>query len=367
MKIVLILALLIHGLLHLPGFVKAFQLAPVKQLQHQDINKFEGLLWLLAALLFTGSALLQQHSWWWIPALLALLVSQVLIFTCWHEARYGSFINLLLLIPVVLAYGSWQFRQSALQEIEQMFASNTNGPQELLTENKLQALPPCVQKWLRQSGATGHPIPHSVRLKQEGLMRSSPEQKEWMSNQAEQYFTLHEPAFIWLTRMQMNPFIYLTGKDRSIKGKGDMEIKVLSLYPFIHEHDDKISEGALIRFLAEICWFPAAAVHPLIHWEETDSSSARASMELNGTRASCVFHFHADGSIRQISARRYMGAGANARQLDWLVNVTEHARLQGVQVPVQMTVHWTLPAGDFCWYKIKVSDLEYNKPYPYSY
>ena len=57
--------LLVHGLIHLMGFAKAFKLATINQLT-AAIAKPAGLLWLLAALLFAGAVILflLQHQVW---------------------------------------------------------------------------------------------------------------------------------------------------------------------------------------------------------------------------------------------------------------------------------------------------------------
>jgi hypothetical protein len=42
-------------------------------------------------------------------------------------------------------------------------------------------------------------------------------------------------------------------------GQGEMLIKLLSLVNVVNEkHNDQINTGTLIRFLGEICWFPAS-------------------------------------------------------------------------------------------------------------
>ena len=57
MKAVLAVLLVVHGLLHSMGFVKAFGLAPVARLR-QPIGRPLGILWLVAGLAFVGAAVL---------------------------------------------------------------------------------------------------------------------------------------------------------------------------------------------------------------------------------------------------------------------------------------------------------------------
>jgi len=72
--------IIIHGLIHLMGFLKAFQLAEINQLM-QDIPRPIGLLWLISTLLFIAVAaiFLLNNDWWWMIAVPALVLSQLLI------------------------------------------------------------------------------------------------------------------------------------------------------------------------------------------------------------------------------------------------------------------------------------------------
>ncbi len=70
-------------------------------------------------------------------------------------------------------------------------------------------------------------------------------------------------------KMNMPPFIKITGRDKFVDGKGE-----------------KMDEGTLQRFLAEIVWFPSAALSQYITWEAIDSLSAKATMNYKGTNGS---------------------------------------------------------------------------------
>ena len=104
MKYIFVAVLVIHGLIHLLGFTKAFGLAQPPQLQ-AAISRPMGILWLAAALLLTVSAgtVLLAVRWWWVPAAFGVVLSQVLIFTAWNDAKAGTIANIILLFPIVVA------------------------------------------------------------------------------------------------------------------------------------------------------------------------------------------------------------------------------------------------------------------------
>jgi hypothetical protein len=84
---VLIDLLLLHGLIHLMGFAKAFGYAELPQLT-QPISREWGVLWLLARGLVVATAMMLAAGArpYWIVGGLALLLSQLLIMTVWRDA-----------------------------------------------------------------------------------------------------------------------------------------------------------------------------------------------------------------------------------------------------------------------------------------
>jgi hypothetical protein len=110
-RIIIAIVLMIHGLIHLLGFVVPWRLATVDGLTYKTTvlaGRFDvgergtrviGLLWLVAAVGFVaaGIAVLTLHPWW--PALLLIIALFSLIITLlgWPEAQIGVLINLIIL------------------------------------------------------------------------------------------------------------------------------------------------------------------------------------------------------------------------------------------------------------------------------
>lgn len=102
--------MILHGLIHIMGFVKAFNLAPMKEMSgvaiiplSETANKALGVLWLLACLSFllsTGLLWLNQ-PWWWIVGAISIVLSQILIILYWKDAFAGSIANLLVIVGII--------------------------------------------------------------------------------------------------------------------------------------------------------------------------------------------------------------------------------------------------------------------------
>ncbi len=96
MKTAFALFILIHGLIHLPGFLKAFELAKVEELK-MPINKASGMIWLLTSFLFIAMAILYLgNSPYYIGVgVSGVTLSQTLIWKDWKEAKFGTIPNII--------------------------------------------------------------------------------------------------------------------------------------------------------------------------------------------------------------------------------------------------------------------------------
>jgi len=226
-------------------------------------------------------------------------------------------------------------------------------------EDKLKQLPKCVQLWLVQSGVLDKPAPGSASLLQSGQMRTSPKGK-WMKVRAQQHFDIERPAFVWNANVKMNPFVWFTGRDSYERGKGHMLIKIFSLLPIVNARGYKIDQGSLLRYLGEMCWFPAAAFSKYIHWEELGPYQAKATINYWGVQGEGVFNFDKSGRITSFHAHRYMSKGKRSSLEHWHIPITEWKRFDGILIPSKGEVTWKLKHGDFCYFKWQIEDISYQ-------
>jgi hypothetical protein len=121
---VFVALLVLHGLVHLLGTAKAFGLTDVPQLS-QPISRLGGLGWLAAgiATLLTAALLgAASTTWLWVAPVAAVL-SQAMILSSWSDAKYGTAINVVLIIAAAWAFASEappSLRAGYRHELEQM-------------------------------------------------------------------------------------------------------------------------------------------------------------------------------------------------------------------------------------------------------
>jgi hypothetical protein len=158
----------------------------------------------------------------------------------------------------------------------------------------------------------------------------------------------------------MPPFIKITGRDKFMDGKGEMQIKMFSAINIVNEKGTKMDEGTLQRFLGEIVWFPSAAVSPFITWHAIDNHSAKATMDYMGAKGSGTFYFNEHGDFIRFSTLRFKGNETDTKRYEWVIDVKEHAIVNDIKIPVKMTATWKLDEGDWTWLELEITDKKYN-------
>ncbi len=358
LKYLFALVVCMHGLIHALGFLKAFHLGG-EQIT-KAVSKPLGLVWLAVMMMFIITAIffLLKEKHWPLVSMVAVLLSQILIIIFWKDAKMGTAVNAVILFIALPAYAQEAFSLSSEIQSTTLLESFDNN--DIITHNDVEHLPPIVQKCLHNSGAIGKSKAGTVRLKQKGKMKLKPD-ADWMDFNAEQYFNLKDPAFVWTTKVQMSSLVYFNGRDELKEGKGKMLIKAQSLINMVNEYDnEKINSGALIRFLGESSWFPQFFASDYMEWEELGPTTARATLTYQDLKAQGTFEFTADGDVKSFSTQRYYGAGKEATEENWIVEMESYKNLDGVKVPNKCKVTWKLNEGDFNWLILEIVDLAYN-------
>ncbi|MBN3520251.1 hypothetical protein JYB62_09570 [Algoriphagus lutimaris] len=362
MKIAFFILIVLHGAIHLLGFVKGLGIKEVKELT-LPISKSMGITWLLAAtlLIVYGILYLIHSKYAWLVGIIAVLISQALVFIFWKDAKFGTFPNLLILLISLIAWGQFQFQNKVHQETRHLLQDINDQEHKILQEHDFSELPPPVKKWIRNSGSVGKPLVQVGEVFQKAEMRMKPDQKNWMQANAKQYTRIDQPSFIWTVDVKMNLFLNFQGRDKFENGKGSMLIKLNSLVNIVNEEGEKLDEGSLQRYLGEMVWFPSLALSPFISWEMIDETTAKASMEFQGTSGSGTFYFNDQGDVVRFSAMRYMDNNDGAERKEWIMDISDYQVFEGIKVPSKMTATWRLDEGDWTWLKLEVTDLKFNR------
>jgi hypothetical protein len=356
--------LVLHGFIHVMGFVKGFGLAALPQLT-QPISRSMGFVWLCAGLLCLGTALL-GWVWprgWWVIGFVTLVLSQTVIICSWADAKFGTLVNLLLLAAVSYGFaseGPWGFRAAFRRDAKRMA---TMGLPSVLTEADLGGLPDVVQRYIRASGMLGQPRVRDFHATWTGRIRSSP-QSPWMPFEAEQFNAFDAPSrfFLMDARMKGLPAdVYHSFRETG----ATMQVKILSAFTVVDARGPDLTRAETVTLFNDLCFFaPGELVSPRITWGPGDARSVSAQFTLGPNTVHAELRFNErDELIDFVTDDRLNFApdGKSCTQMRWTTPVGDYAQMGPVLVPTKASVLWHPASGAFAYGEFKLTGLSYNK------
>lgn len=226
-----------------------------------------------------------------------------------------------------------------------------------VSESDLAGLPTPVQRYLRASGVVGQAIPSIVRLTQRGRIRSS-ETADWMQFEAEQTYTTNPPGFVWRAWFTSRAFPVVMGRDKYDGSGGSIFMRMGGLLPVADESGEELRAAALLRYLNEMMWFPAAYLGENVTWRAIDDNSAEVSISDNGVAVSGVWFFGSDGLPVNFEAQRYNTATHSVET--WQTPLSAHATFDGQILPQAGSALWQLPHGQFGYIELQIDSVTYD-------
>jgi hypothetical protein len=363
MNIALVSILVVHGLIHLLGFVKAFGLAPVAQLK-RPITRTAGAFWLAAAVLLFGAGVLvavRVPSWGYLAAA-GVGLSQILIVLSWTDAKWGTVGNLLLLLPAIAgvlsalptSYAS-RFHSDVQQRL--MVAPEP----AMLTEQDLQHLPLPVQNYLRFTGSVGKPRVVNVRVTWRGSMRTKLD-GDWLPIRAWQVNFFDDPARLFYIESSMYGLPF-DGYHVYAGNTATMQIKVGGLVQVVDARGPEMNRGETVTMFNDMCLLaPATLISPAIRWEEIDSVTVRGFFSNQGNTVSAILTFDPSGALRNfVSNDRYLSEdGKSYLSYPWSTPVGEYREFGGRKIASVGEAIWHMPQGEYAYGRFTVGGLDVN-------
>ena len=358
MKWIFFLIITLHGLIHVLGFLKAFQLAEINQLT-QSISKPLGVLWLLALILFLASAiqLISNHNLWWITALIALILSQVLIILVWQDAKFGTIANIIILLAVVAGYGSWSFENLFNNDVSGNIKSSSMIEKTLLTENDIEHLPPPVQKYLKYAGVINKEKVNNVKIVFDVEMREKG--KDWFKATSVQYNFFDEPTRLFYMKAKMFG-LTVPGYHRYVEAKATMDIRLFGLFPIIKQSGEVMNKTETVTLFNDMCLMvPATLIDKRIQWEPIDSLTTKATFTNRGISISAILYFNESGQLINFTSDDRTSI-SDMKQYRFSTPVYGYNNINGMNVMSGGEAIWHYPDGEFTYGKFNLKSIEYN-------
>jgi len=359
MRTAFLILVIIHGLIHLLGFVKAFGVSDVKQLT-QTISKPFGVIWLLAFIFFVTAAIMFafKNSYWWLFGFIALVTSQVLIIFFWHDAKLGTIANVIILIAAIIGYGTSSYYNKYQNDVKTGLQQKEYFQNSELTETDIQQLPEPVKKYLRYTGSISKPKVNNFKIEFNGKIRKN-EQSEWMPFTCEQYNFMETPTRLFFMKAAMKG-LPIGGYHCFKNGVAFMDIRLFSLFKVQYQDGVEMNLSETVTFFNDMCCMaPPTLIDKRIKWLEVESNKVKASFTNNNITVSAWLYFNDKGElINFISDDRYSADAG--KQLPWATPLKDYQEINGYKLAGNAEVVYSYPDRDLCYGTFKLIRIEYN-------
>lgn len=358
--------LVVHGLIHGLGALKAYRPAAVPQLT-TPITPARGLLWLFAGLLFIGTAVMLYRwpRWWWAVGLAAVAVSLPLLVAAWRDAWAGALVTLPIVIGLlfgVLVHGPGSLRAQYDDDVQALLAGVGGQPGARLSEDDLAPLPAPVQRYIRRSGAVGQPHVRHFRVRLHGRIRNGPGDP-WMPLVAEQHTRVTPAARVFYLRASMRG-LPVHGLHRYVGDAATMRVLLAGLVPVTSLSGDEMTRAETVTLLNDLCVMaPGALVVPNIRWMPIDDTRARGTLANAGHEVTAELVFNDAGDLvdfRSDDRSAALPGGAQLVRMPWSTPLTAYGRFGAHRLPSRGEGRWQAPDGEYAYLELEIDDVRYD-------
>jgi len=359
MKIAFLILLTIHGFIHLFGFVKAFGLSDVKGLT-LTISKAFGMIWLLAFIFFGITAILfaLNESYWWLFGSIALVISQILIVFFWHDSKFGTIANAIVLIAVIIGFGTTDYYNKYQKDVKTGLQQAAYFQNSLLTENDILQLPEPVKKYIRFTGSVGKPKVNNFKLEFTGKIRKD-EQSEWMPFSSEQYNFMETPTRLFFMKAEMKS-MPVAGYHCFKNGVAFMDIRLFSLFKVQYMNGAAMDMAETVTFFNDMCCMaPPTLIDKRIKWLEIDGNKVKASFTNNNITIYAWLYFNDKGELINFSSDDRYSADAGKKIL-WSTPLKDYREINGYKLAGNAEAIYSYSDRDLCYGTFKLIRITYN-------
>jgi hypothetical protein len=354
LRIFFVIILLFHGLIHLVGFIKAFNFGSITQLT-KEISRPYGSIWLLAAVLFIATTflfLLKKEAWF-IFALIAVVISQVLIFTVWKDAKFGTIANVIILVAVILYWGSFRFEKSYRVDVAANLQRTDILKMDLLTDADLIGLPEPVQRYLKYAGVINKPKLKNVRIVFEGQMREKG--NNFFPFTCEQYNFFDEPTRLFFMKATMKG-LTVTGYHKYSNARALMDIRLFGFFSVVKKEGKDMDQAETVTLFNDMCIMaPASLIDKRIAWQAIDSNSAKASFTNHAVTISAILFFNKEGQLIDFTSD-----DRDVNHYPFSTPVGNYKNINDINIMTYGETVWHYPDGKFVYGKFNLKVIEYN-------
>jgi hypothetical protein len=267
-------------------------------------------------------------------------------------------------LVLVVSVNSHRFARRVAREAREMWESPT--APRAVDRVRPGELPPPVGRFLARAVGTRAVAVRTVRLRHGGTFRPKLDGR-WLTIRGDEYFTADPPGFVWWGRARIAPGVWVEARDRSVGGVGNMLVSAESSFTLADGKGPAMDQGALLRLLAEMPWFPTALFDDrYVTWTAVDDRRAGARLRVNGREVAGVFEFGDDHLITTFTADRERDLGGGGSVLTpWSGQYGDYRDVEGLLVPHHVVVSWKVGDQPIPYARFAVERLEFDAAEPF--
>ena len=141
---------------------------------------------------------------------------------------------------------------------------------------------------------------------------------------------------------------------------GTCSASLLGLFTVFDVRGEQLDQGAMLRYLGEMVWFPSAFLGENITWVAVDDYTAQVTLTDHGKSVSAFMYFDETGKVTNFTADRHREVDGEFSLDPWSTPVTKYGMMAGLNLPVRGQAVWNLPAGDFVYIEVEITEITYN-------
>jgi hypothetical protein len=338
------------------GLVAYFPLGEIAELPYKttllggrwDIGaagtRYFSALWLAAAVGLVGSTIglaLKQN--WWLPMMgTAVLLSLIITILDWSNAWRGAVLDLIILVPLVLAWG--------LRVQPQPFAAFPQTTQMETAVPLPSDLPAPVARYYQAMMGDEVPVVETAVITGRGTLRFAgitfPARLRFTHDAGQGYRHYIEATIFGFPLMKVN--------ERYLDGQAQMELPV-----GVIKDEPKVDMAANLGLWGESIWLPSIFItDPRVRWEAIDDTSAQLIVPFEDGEDTFTAVFDPQtGLLTSMEALRYREA-SDAQKIPWLLEPITWDTYHGILIPSRSQVTWADESGP--WLIIEIEEIAFN-------
>ncbi len=266
-------------------------------------------------------------------------------------------------LAAVVAANNGRFARRVAAEAMQMWSESHDAVH--LPPGRLAELPTPVQRYLTKAVLRDRTV-RTVRLRHGGTFRTKLE-GDWLPIRGAQYFAADPPGFVWWGRARLAPGLWVDARDRCVGGTGSMLVRAESTFTIADSRGPELDQGALLRLLGEMVWFPTAFLDGrFVAWTPVDDRRARATLRVGGREVPGTFEFGDHGLPARFRAERHRDLGGGRSVLTpFAGEYAAYRQVAGLLVPHRVSASWYLEGKPVPYAEFFVERVEYDAGAPF--